>query len=305
MAPIFKPVEYYTTKFYEKGKETRRFMDLTEDDLKELKKKVEEKRQMMAENVTFRSKQMPKFDVYQSTLEYLTNPTIHLKYRTFDERVAFLIMMVDPDLVLYREYLKLNIMSKEDIAKVEDKKERAELLQKRNQAILNFQSAVREKLGFYDPKLIKYEEMYFNKFLSEKELVTEVGNNNQEAVIFRAKVLRDFNGVSDERFEQLKDIAQGCLAIAPYDTKVATYSVINQKKLLGLSGMAEQLALFILLVDSELDMLRIYEEESMMSEVERRITEQFGYYNPELLNLEKKFHKRFCPDKELSFWTNK
>ena len=116
MAPIFKPVEYYTTKFYEKGKETRRFMDLTEDDLKELKKKVEEKRQMMAENVTFRSKQMPKFDVYQSALEYLTNPTIHLKYRTFDERVAFLIMMVDPDLVLYREYLKLNIMSKEDIA---------------------------------------------------------------------------------------------------------------------------------------------------------------------------------------------
>ena len=305
MAPIFKPVEYYTTKFYEKGKETRRFMDLTEDDLKELKKKVEEKRQMMAENVTFRSKQMPKFDVYQSTLEYLTNPTIHLKYRTFDERVAFLIMMVDPELVSYREYLKLDIMSKEDILKVEDKKERAALLQKRNQAILNFQSAVREKLGFYDPKLIKYEEMYFNKFLSEKELVTEVGNNNQEAVIFRAKVLRDFNGVSDERFEQLKDIAQGCLAIAPYDTKVATYSVINQKKLLGLSGMAEQLALFILLVDSELDMLRIYEEESMMSEVERRITEQFGYYNPELLNLEKKFHKRFFPDKELSFWTNK
>ena len=305
MAPIFKPVEYYSSKFYEKGKETRRFMDLTEDDLKELKKKVEEKRQMMAENVTFRSKQMPKFDVYQSALEYLTNPTIHLKYRTFDERVAFLIMMVDPELVSYREYLKLDIMSKEDILKVEDKKERAALLQKRNQAILNFQSTVREKLGFYDPKLIKYEEMYFNKFLSEKELVTEVGNNNQEAVIFRAKVLRDFNGVSDERFEQLKDIAQGCLAIAPYDTKVATYSVINQKKLLGLSGMAEQLALFILLVDSELDMLRIYEEESMMSEVERRITEQFGYYNPELLNLEKKFHKRFFPDKELSFWTNK
>lgn len=305
MAPIFKPVEYYTSKFYEKGKESKRFMDLTEDDLKELKKKVEEKRQMMSDNVTFRSVHMPKFDVYQSALEYLTNPTIHLKYRTFDERVAFLIMMVDPELVLFREYLKLNVISKEEIAKVEDKKERAALLQKRNQAILNFQSTVREKLGFYDAKLIKYEEMYFNKFLGEKELITEVGNNNQEAIIFRAKVLSNFDSVSDERFEQLKDIAQGCLSIAPYDTKVATYSVINQKKLLGLSGMAEQLALFILLVDSELDMLRIYEEESMMSEVERRIIEQFGYYNPELLKLEKKFHKRFCPNKELSFWTNK
>lgn len=305
MAPIFKPVEYYTSKFYEKGKESKRFMDLTEDDLKELKKKVEEKRKMMSDNVTFRSVHMPKFDVYQSALEYLTNPTIHLKYRTFDERVAFLIMMVDPELILFKEYLKLNVISKEEIAKVEDKKERAALLQKRNQAILNFQSTVREKLGFYDAKLIKYEEMYFNKFLGEKELITEVGNNNQEAIIFRAKVLSNFDSVSDERFEQLKDIAQGCLSIAPYDTKVATYSVINQKKLLGLSGMAEQLALFILLVDSELDMLRIYEEESMMSEVERRIIEQFGYYNPELLKLEKKFHKRFCPDKELSFWTNK
>lgn len=305
MAPIFKPVEYYTSKFYEKGKESKRFMDLTEDDLKELKKKVEDKRKMMSDTVTFRSVHTPKFDVYQSALEYLTNPTIHLKYRTFDERVAFLIMMVDPELVLFREYLKLNVISKEEIAKVEDKKERAALLQKRNQAILNFQSTVREKLGFYDAKLIKYEEMYFNKFLGEKELITEVGNNNQEAIIFRAKVLSNFDSVSDERFEQLKDIAQGCLSIAPYDTKVATYSVINQKKLLGLSGMAEQLALFILLVDSELDMLRIYEEESMMSEVEKRIIEQFGYYNPELLKLEKKFHKRFCPDKELSFWTNK
>ena len=288
MAPVFKPVEYYTTKFYEKGKETKRFSELIEDDIKELKKKVEEKRRMMADNVTYRTKCMPKFDAYQRTLEYLTGPYIHLKYKTFDERVAFLIMMVDPELVLYREYLKLDLMSKEDILKVEDKKERAILLQKRNQAILEFQSSVRNKLGFYDPKLIKYEEMYFNKFLGDKELITEVGNNNQESVIFRAKALRDFNGVSDERFEQLKDIAQGCLAIGPYDTKVATYSVINQKKLLGLSGMAEQLALFILLIDSELDMLRIYEEESMMSEVERRITEQFGYYNPELLKLEKK-----------------
>ena len=64
MAPVFKPVEYYTTKFYEKGKETKRFSELTEDDIKELKKKVEEKRRMMADNVTYRTKCMPKFDAY-------------------------------------------------------------------------------------------------------------------------------------------------------------------------------------------------------------------------------------------------
>jgi GTPase SAR1 family protein len=119
---------------------------------------------------------------------------------------------------------------------------------------------------------------------------------------------RDVNGVllvfdltNSLSFEQLKNIAQGCLAMAPYDTKVATYSVINQKKLLGISGMAEQLALFILLVDSELDMLRIYEEESMMSEVERRIKEQFGYYNPELLNLDYRYRMMDAHAEMLSF----
>ena len=73
--------------------------------------------------------------------------------------------------------------------------------------------------------------------------------------------------------------------------------------MLGLRNLAEQAALFILLVDSNLDMLRIYEEESRMPNVEKRIIEEFGYYNSELLNLEKKFHKRFCPEKELSIWT--
>ena len=49
---------------------------------------------MMANNVTYRTKCMPKFDVYQNTLEYLISPNIHLKHKTFDERVAFLINLV-------------------------------------------------------------------------------------------------------------------------------------------------------------------------------------------------------------------
>ena len=89
------------------------------------------------------------------------------------------------------------------------------------------------------------------------------------------------------------ELAQGLLSLVPdkYNTSLATYSVIDQKKLLGLNNSYEQLALFILLVDGELDMLRIYEEESRMPNVEKRIIEDFGYYNSELLNLEKKFHK--------------
>ena len=50
-------------------------------------------------------------------------------------------------------------------------------------------------------------------------------------------------------------------------------------------------------------MLKIYEEESRMKNVEDRITEQFGYFDVQLLILEKLFHSRFCPDKELSIWS--
>ena len=42
-------------------------------------------------------------------------------------------------------------------------------------------------------------------------------------------------------------------------------------------------------------MLRIFEEENKILNIETRITEKFGYVNPELLALERKFHKRFCP----------
>ena len=50
-------------------------------------------------------------------------------------------------------------------------------------------------------------------------------------------------------------------------------------------------------------MLRIYEKESMMKNIEERIIEQFGYFNKDLLILEKIFHERFCPNKKLSIWS--
>ena len=49
--------------------------------------------------------------------------------------------------------------------------------------------------------------------------------------------------------------------------------------------------------------LRIYEEESQMKYMKERTNDQFGYFNTDLLALEKKYHERFCPDKKVSIWT--
>ena len=305
MSLSFISIDYYRKKFYQKENSSKRFIELSEERLSEIKKNVQKNKDAMTDTGSQRLEKTSKYDAYEKTMQHLTNPYIHLDLKTFDERVAYLIMMSDPDLVIFREFLKLDLMSYDEISKVADEEEREQLRQRRKKMISKYEAIVREKIGFFDPKLLKYEDMFFKKFLNEKELITDVGTNNQSSLIIRAKLLKDFNSISDERYQELLDIAQTWLSLVPdkCNSKVATYSVINQKKLLGLNSVAEQLALFILLVDSDLDMLRIYEEESMMENISRRIIEQFGYFDQELLILEKKFHNRFCPEKVLSVWT--
>ena len=305
MATDFISIDYYINKFYLKEKDFKRFLELSEEQLSTLSKMVYKMQEKMSTNLSQKTKSISKLERYQKAMQYLTNPHIHLDLKTFDERIAYLIMMTDPNLVMFKEFLKIDLISVTDIAKVEDEKERNSLKIIRKQTISTYENAVREKIGFFEVKLLKYEEIFFKKFFNEKELITEVKNNNQDNLMIKAKSLKDFNSISDERYKELVNIAKTWLSLAPekYNYKIASYSVINQNKLLGLTSSAEQLALFILLIDSNLDMLRIHEEESMMNNTKRRIIEQFGYFNIEFLILERKFHDRFCPDKKLSIWS--
>lgn len=301
----FIPVESFQNRFYLKERSSNGFSDLSEDRLAEIAKRVYKRQEMMEDSPIRRTERLSKLERYQKTLLYLTSPQIHLEYKSFDEKLAFLIMVVDPELVTYKEFLKINLMSTSELFKVEDRKERERLMDLRNQTVSGYESTVREKIGFYDPRLLKYEELFFKKFYNDKELVTDVRMNNQDTLMLRARFIKSFDSISDERYEELVELSQLLLSLVPdkYNTSLATYSVVDQKKLLGLKNSYEQLALFVLLVDSDLDMLRIYEEESRMQNVEDRIKEQFGYYNTVLLSLERKFHNRFCPDKKVSVWT--
>ena len=306
MASGFIPIDHYRTKLYQRKNDSNKFLKLSEDQLARVAQLVYKRQEMLSETTSYRLKQSCKLDRYYDTLRYLTGPNTHLVLPTYDEKIAFLIMSVDPYLVLYKEFLKLDLVSLNEIANIEDNNEKERLIRLRNKTISEFETRIREKLGFYDAKLLKYEEMFFKRFYGDKELITEVGSNNQDYFINSAKTLRNFDSISDERYEELKQIAQSWLALAPnkFNSKVATYSVTNQRQLLGLNSLAEQATLFILLVDSDLDMLRIYEEESLVPNVKRRINEEFGYFNMDLLNLERKYHDRFCPNKKISIWTN-
>ena len=305
MASSIIPLDSYRTKLFQRERDSKRFLELSEEDLVLLSKKVYKKEEIMDDVLLLGTKKMSNLERYRRTLQYLTSPLIGLEFRTFDERIAFLIMMVDPNLVTFKEFLKTDLISLEEIEKVADDKEKCRLRNIRSQTISAYEASVREKIGFYDVKLLKYEELYFKRFFGEKELVTEVNSHNQDSFIKRSKLLKDFNSISDERYERLTDLAQIWLSVAPdkFNSKVATYSVTNQKKLLGLNNLAEQLTLFILLVDPNLNMLKIYEEECMIKNTERRTIEEFGYFNMDLIALERKYHDRFCPNKQVSIWS--
>ncbi len=306
MSSGFIPIEHYRTKFYQKEKQSKRFQDMSEEQLVEIAKKIYRKKEITQENNSYyHQRSISKLDRYQRTLLYLTNPNIHMDIKTFDERLAYLIMVADPELITFKEYLKRNIMSIQQISRIKDEAERERLFTERSQTLNEFETTVREQIGFFDVRLLKYEELFFKRFYNERELITEVGQNNEDNFLLYSVLVNSFDSISDQRYEELVEKAQTWLSLVPdkHRTKVATYSITNQKKLLGLTTMTEQLAFFILVTDPNLDMLRIYEEESMMPNVEERIIEAFGYYNKELLSLEKKFHTRFCPDKKLSIWT--
>ena len=306
MALGFIPVEHYRTKFYQKERESKKFQTMDEEQLATVAKKLYRKEEISSNDVNpFQSPRITKLDKYIKVLQYLSNPSIHMEIKTFDERLAYLIMAVDPYLVTFKEFLKINLMTIEEISRIEDLKERNRLFDERNQTICEYENTVRDQIGFFDAKLLKYEELFFKHFYNEKELITQVGQHNEDKFLLLSCLIQSFDSISNERYQELVGKAEVWLSMVPekYRSKIATYSITNQKDLIGLDTLAEQYAFYILIVDGNLDMLRIYEEESMIPKTEERIQEEFGFYNPSMITLEKLFHSRFCPDKKISIWS--
>ena len=242
---------------------------------------------------------------YIQTLVYLTNPLIHMDLKTYDERILYLIMSADPELVSFKEFLKTTLTPKSTIEAETDPKVKQQLIHQREAEVLDLQSRIREKLGFYDSKLVRYEEYYFKKFLSSKVLINKVTQDNISKLLRITPFIKTLTSVTDERFQELQEKAQNWISITncENDLYTAAYSCLNQSDTIGLNSIIEELVFFILIGDPNLDALRIYEEESRTEDMQNRCIETFNYFNSNLFTLEKLYHDRFCPDKELSPWT--
>ncbi len=303
MTYVNKSPDYLRQKLYSREKDFKNFNQITEESLVNISKQVYKREQIFSE-INTEYYRLDKLTRYMLIIQYLTNPSIHITMPTFDERIIFFIMSVDPELITFKEYLKSTITNFNEIRK-SPLKEQPALIEKRNSEITEYASRVRTKLGFYDAKLLTYEKQYFNKFFRSKEVIPEVTQDYLSYLLEHSNAIKTFTGISNERYEELKEKAIVWLSMTKGKNNLQTvsYSLITQLSTLGINNFYEQYVFLILVSDPDLEMLTIFEEESRLEKVREKSIEAFGVYNLELLRIERLYHERFCPDKKLSIWS--
>lgn len=242
--------------------------------------------------------------LYIKTINFLTLPTIHNQLPTFDERIAFLIEVVDPNLEIYKEYISTPIISPEKIDSANPKDQKS-LSEKRKQQIQDFIKSIRERFGFYDNKLLKYESIYATKVRKTTKFLSNINKDFRKQLMAYAISIKDFESISDDDFRKINDKAEYYISKAknPNSANDLAYNLITLNPLLHFKSLEEMFALFITIIDPSLNLLKIYEEESKIDVIEKRSQEEIGFFHEELIKLEKAYHARFTPDQKISIWS--
>lgn len=298
---IYRP-NLDTTKeqFHAKSVSFKGFKEMSLEDVERIKKLMESK--------TLGGKKQfinAGLDTYTNTLRYLINPTIHRELKTFDEKIMFLILSVDPELKNLQLFLGSEITPLRDIQEAKDPFEATALKTLRKEQINDYITRVRKALGFYDANLLKYEKILAQGLLKQEDFVTGVRIPSIKQLMDIAERIKNLDIITNSNLIRLKRIAQKWFTEAkdPSDLNSLAYNLLNNYKNLHIFTIEEQMVLFILIGDPNLDLLRIFEEESKMDMVEERAISELGFYGRGFIKVEKLYHDKFMPTKEISPWT--
>ncbi len=278
---------------YDRSGEYKAFKDID----KNVMKRVRDKIKILDFN---------RLGCYIDTLKYLTNPSIHTEFPTYDERIFFLIQSVDPDLFMYKEFVSAGVISKAKIENASDFEEKEFLSNIRRNQLNDYISKVRNKMGFFDYKLLSYETDLC-RFLYKDKLNSSIKIDYIEKLFNKSNLINSFNNIDNDRLEKLNIISRQWYEKAnnPKDYNTLAYNILTKSKALELDSYEEQLLLFIIVADPNLKLLDIYEEESKYNMIKKRSLVELGFYNKKLISLEKKYHERFYPEKKIKKFEKK
>ena len=208
----------------------------------------------------------------------MINNSLKLRPYSYDFKVLMVINALDPDLI----HLEAS-------RTIKDMEER--------------QRFVRDRVGFYEPKLLEFERLYAKMFIENKNIVLGYSLDNLDDFISRFEKITTIPKV-------LVDIDRVDKAIDYYISHSSNketinnfiYVLCNQRELLGLRNSYECLVAFIRMYDPNLDYLRFFYDECTLNRLQSRCVEEFGHYSALLIDLEKMYHKAFVPDMVVDDW---
>lgn len=237
-----------------------------------------------------------KIAKYLAVMRYLGSTNTNDNLPTYDAKIVFLIEAIDPNLEMYKAYLEYPVISKSQIASEEKRAKQMILMQKFSNQKGEIEDKIRLKVGFYDAKLLNYEATYFKNIRRNEELIPTINNPyfDKLAPIFQSS--NRFKDITKSDNEGLILKAEDYLSKYGANINTLSFHLLFQPELLGLNSIDEIIIFFILVMDKNLKVLDIYNAESVWDEVKRRILEEVGYYNKDLVLLEKAYQEKFVPD---------
>lgn len=300
------PVDSLRTKFYQRKNSSENFKNITKERIEEIKKDVETRKQIYGK--------VTPLELYIRTLSYLISFNIHMKYKTYDEKLVFLILTIDPNLTLAKMYTEaplITMYEKDHMIipdKEEDEEEYFEYQAKKdthNYTLAKIKSYMYENFGITDQDFLLFERLFYFRTVLNKELATNIKSNQLDEFFDKAITVRSYDKYSDEDYQLAINLAEQYITTQPdYENpNTVAFNLLKQNRLIGGNATFKQIfLLFILIFDPDLKAYQIYLDESTVKRCKKRMKEELGFYNEELIRLEKLYHKRFTPDKIISVW---
>lgn len=274
---------YYRRKFYSGVKDFKSFSEVGED--------IAERSQNIL-NKKFPEDKYPKCSLkkYLAILDYLLDSESE-ELPSFDEKIMFLIHAIDPDLTIYFYSLR-NGYSENDNTEGNNKKA---------DDLISF---IEKVVGSLDVQLLKYEEIYFRKYLKCSDIISYVNRDYSSKFFKSFKNIESFDDVSDTTFQVLSiksaEFAKKCKD--PQNINTVCFNMSNPNSFPETRYPTHKIIFFILTIDPELNALKIYEEESNVSNIKARMIEELGFYHEDLIRIEKMYRKKFMPEYYASEW---
>lgn len=227
-----------------------------------------------------------KLEKYVNLVQFLTSgkgrysrneAVTNLLFKSFDEVILFYILCCDKDLVAYN-----NFLFTEDKTQAEIK--------------------TRKEIGLCNEKLIKFERaLYLSK---NKKLITNVKADFGAYLKVLIRYKHDFRSITKERYNEIKELSKEWISHqnTKYIYNTLVFNIFFQKELLNLKDSSEILLFLILCLDPNYKLLTIYEEESRINNLKKRIVNEFGIFDTKLFLIEQECHNTFTPNFEYSEW---